>query len=1751
MDIPATQIFDDDDFTPTQKLLHSTPQEGIQVNKLYISFLLTNKYPIKKGVTKVGRHPDCNIVLIDQTVSKIHAEIEANSREASAWICDLNSSNKTKLNNSFLRPRRCYELKDGNVLQFGVVQATYKVCRSMDDSLIPETPSANRQKQQQLIIPGTPDSSLNNSSTLGENVSMIPGTQADKKDSVFQYPTLPAKMSTKSTLRSSIQDSSTDDSTDNSRSFNASRKNSVGEQKLSIHDMETQKSFESYNETNDDIHDIDTQKICLSRKIKTATNSIHEQKVSIHDMETQHEIDIDDIKTPKKITVQGIRPRADSDEDIEKSGISGIKQEKKSTEKENNDVKGNESTSCSNDVDKRGDAAECVGNIQKGSQEWLQLSLTTNFEDETSEFDKSRNLLGSQNLLEDFIDDAQPLDEMRSKSSMVANALRTDDVNEENGNSSTEDENIFEAATQIVKINESPLKGVTQRVNYSFKTSFVANDSDETDEEGVFQSYSRKESQNQVSDSEGSNTDEEGRFTEIALKQKRASCSFELRHNKSKEFKNDCNSTTESDDPFDALTQPVNIKNENPSTEQNKEDIINDDSDMETNEDRETEESIDVAPTQVLPSAKPSIMESRPPINVTKNKTGSDEEDITEMEDNTPTQIISPQEKALDTGKDESPIPLHPLNPNPVIECSVEDVDYETAPTQLICENDVRKSLSTRGTSKSRKSKLSNKVSLNDTLEKNMNAIFQDVSEESIEEQPQMSTQVLENMLQSSQSEDKLSTRSDKSNVDNKSPSNKEAEKSKEAKLRNVSLIDSASSSIPRKKSHRFILDTDIGSQNTENYFSTLTSPRKRNVLTDSQASVDLVEHTSNKEKEKEETSESVSIVNEKNSNISKTPSRSVSENLSTPRSAPRELSTPKSSFKKMSTPKSSSKEMSTPKSSSKKMSTPKSLRKNKNEESNIPKVLIEKLNASMSNKDELDECSKKMDNQATDSEHHLQLSKILDDDDDLLAGLPEVRISGTLSNPPSPDLSSSEYRININNNRSTQVSIKIAPKNRRVLQKLSRRTLSNRNANDEPYDIVSKSDSSTICGSSSNSFSNNLDVNKVTVRKNKDEQVNKKSTRLSKVTMPEASRRSAEKDFLPQSKPVVSIVSQEKKKQSQSTQNNKRTHNSRKSENVDHSSIFQVGKEAPVEKATAESTKIKVSNVSRIGKRSLSMMDTVESNILKKRKEDLEADAPLTTRSKKKNAITIRRQSANILDFVTKRSSPFDMNSSSNRSTPDELSLGKQIMVKLVRMSSYALTGSTPPSTSTEWMIENNSNNKTKQSRHMNAANGKTVSNTSIKENDKTVRKQGSTDKRITRKIDLQVEDISSQIGEESQEVEMIINGTLRGQSTNLNVEMKKDVKENSKGSTRKSTRKRGNTTVSTNIDTTDSSTTSTIYESDDMRFEMPTLKIKRAKISKNISKTVSSTTNESTEEPKKNTRSTRSTRGHPQSITDSSVKESSADQTTLNNNTSKMNNSKGKRQKQNKGKTRTTKKQKEDIIEETIFSEINSSIESASILSTPNRSRRNMSSSFTTSSPLRIKHKILFTGISNNDYNKLLTKLGASQVEEPTRCSVLVTDKVRRTVKFLCALALSVPIVSIDWLVDSEKAGHFVELENYILKDSAAEAKFGFKLRDSLEKAKDHKFLEGYTIVLTPNVAPPPVPELKSIITSCNGKVLVRPPTSWPQKAVIVSRKEDLINAKKFLKKAPKSVTIQSTEFILTGILRQKLDFTEFKLT
>ena len=79
------------------------------------------------------------------------------------------------------------------------------------------------------------------------------------------------------------------------------------------------------------------------------------------------------------------------------------------------------------------------------------------------------------------------------------------------------------------------------------------------------------------------------------------------------------------------------------------------------------------------------------------------------------------------------------------------------------------------------------------------------------------------------------------------------------------------------------------------------------------------------------------------------------------------------------------------------------------------------------------------------------------------------------------------------------------------------------------------------------------------------------------------------------------------------------------------------------------------------------------------------------------------------------------------------------------------------------------------------------------------------------------------------------------------------------------------------------------------------------------------------------------------------------------------------------------------------------------------------------------------------------------------------------------MCCLARGIPIVSVNWLDDSNKVSHFLDWEDYILQDRDAETNFKFNLKESLEKAKKHKLLEGYTVLLTSRIKLPPVSELK----------------------------------------------------------------------
>lgn len=125
-----------------------------------------------------------------------------------------------------------------------------------------------------------------------------------------------------------------------------------------------------------------------------------------------------------------------------------------------------------------------------------------------------------------------------------------------------------------------------------------------------------------------------------------------------------------------------------------------------------------------------------------------------------------------------------------------------------------------------------------------------------------------------------------------------------------------------------------------------------------------------------------------------------------------------------------------------------------------------------------------------------------------------------------------------------------------------------------------------------------------------------------------------------------------------------------------------------------------------------------------------------------------------------------------------------------------------------------------------------------------------------------------------------------------------------------------------------------------------------------------------------------------------------------------------------------------------------------------------------------------------------RVLARLGGSMARGVADMNCLVTDSIRRTVKFLCAVAKGVPILSTDWLVkvrrsivtsrcpqivsrpsmtclalfvQSGKAGSFLSPDAFIVKDPEQEKKFSFCLQESLRMASSQRLLQ--VLLLNPD--------------------------------------------------------------------------------
>ncbi|CAG9998967.1 unnamed protein product [Clonostachys byssicola] len=127
-------------------------------------------------------------------------------------------------------------------------------------------------------------------------------------------------------------------------------------------------------------------------------------------------------------------------------------------------------------------------------------------------------------------------------------------------------------------------------------------------------------------------------------------------------------------------------------------------------------------------------------------------------------------------------------------------------------------------------------------------------------------------------------------------------------------------------------------------------------------------------------------------------------------------------------------------------------------------------------------------------------------------------------------------------------------------------------------------------------------------------------------------------------------------------------------------------------------------------------------------------------------------------------------------------------------------------------------------------------------------------------------------------------------------------------------------------------------------------------------------------------------------------------------------------------------------------------------------------------------VELRIVLTGFSSwvGDKNRedkdrrKLRDLGIQIVQEGQPCDYLAAPNIVRTVKFLCALARGPTVISSDFIQKTLEDGAVPPVEDYILKDDEAEARFDMSLKRSIARAKANKgkLLQGVGIYCTEKI-------------------------------------------------------------------------------
>lgn len=134
----------------------------------------------------------------------------------------------------------------------------------------------------------------------------------------------------------------------------------------------------------------------------------------------------------------------------------------------------------------------------------------------------------------------------------------------------------------------------------------------------------------------------------------------------------------------------------------------------------------------------------------------------------------------------------------------------------------------------------------------------------------------------------------------------------------------------------------------------------------------------------------------------------------------------------------------------------------------------------------------------------------------------------------------------------------------------------------------------------------------------------------------------------------------------------------------------------------------------------------------------------------------------------------------------------------------------------------------------------------------------------------------------------------------------------------------------------------------------------------------------------------------------------------------------------------------------------------------------------------------KVAFTGIKRPaELIPKMTELNLLETSNVCEASHLITNRIARTEKFMCAVACCSYIVTLNWLEDSIKKKQIQDENFYELKDVESEKALNFSLTHALNQAKQKKVFTGLTFYPTPKVVPS-FKTLKTIIENHGGTLI-----------------------------------------------------------